>query len=176
MADRLLSESEIVTLVSREMPGEAFTAYVDPTDENKIIVNHLNSKMSESFATQDRILTDADFIKNRVIPFKMQVLRHHMTRMVSEPKLNPPSILLDERGKTHGDYSNLASVIQNIKRAMLKGSRHSDLTDTQKESLDLIATKIGRIVAGDPHHHDHWDDIIGYATLARDRIAHKPKE
>jgi hypothetical protein len=35
----------------------------------------------------------------------------------------------------------------------------------QRESLDMIAHKIARILNGNPNVHDHWHDIAGYATL-----------
>lgn len=40
------------------------------------------------------------------------------------------------------------------------------LTGTQLESLDLILTKIARILSGDPNEPDHWRDIEGYARIA----------
>ncbi|MDY0487330.1 DUF6378 domain-containing protein, partial [Pasteurella multocida] len=35
----------------------------------------------------------------------------------------------------------------------------------QYYALTMIATKIVRIVNGNPHEVDHWRDIVGYATL-----------
>ena len=70
--------------------------------------------------------------------------------------------LLEERGKTHGDFRDHALITQTIK-ALYAGKV---LDSVQRESLDMIAHKIGRIIAGDPDHIDHWDDIAGYATLA----------
>lgn len=82
------------------------------------------------------------------------------------------STLLAERQKTHGDYGRHACVTQAIKRVFqapgLPGALALD--DSQKESLDMIAHKIGRILAGDPNHEDHWRDIAGYATLVADRL------
>jgi hypothetical protein len=46
----------------------------------------------------------------------------------------------------------------------------ANMPDDAKESLDMIATKIGRILYGDPNHHDSWHDIAGYAKLVADRI------
>jgi len=40
------------------------------------------------------------------------------------------------------------------------------LTNQQKESLEMILLKCGRILSGDPSFADHWDDIAGYAKLA----------
>jgi hypothetical protein len=42
----------------------------------------------------------------------------------------------------------------------------SGLSDQQIEALEMIAHKIGRIIAGDPDFDDHWDDIAGYAKIA----------
>jgi|HubBroStandDraft_3_1064219.scaffolds.fasta_scaffold01536_10 hypothetical protein len=77
------------------------------------------------------------------------------------------------RGATHGDYTNMSLRIQTIKSAMHSGPQWDNMSPGQREALELIATKIGRIVCGDPNHHDHWRDIVGYATLALDRIEYK---
>lgn len=77
--------------------------------------------------------------------------------------------LLQERAKTHGDYKAHAYITQELKRVMAEaGSERLDVC--QKESLDMIAHKIGRILAGDPNHADHWDDIAGYAKLGKSHI------
>lgn len=34
-----------------------------------------------------------------------------------------------------------------------------------KEALEMIQTKVGRILTGDPTHRDSWHDIAGYAVL-----------
>lgn len=85
--------------------------------------------------------------------------------------------LITERGKTHGDYSDHAQCSQNLKYAMQEFTRGNGLEPWQhlsicaKESLEMIAHKIGRILAGDPDYRDHWDDIAGYAKLAADRCS-----
>lgn len=81
------------------------------------------------------------------------------------------SDLISERAATHGDYGDNARVAQVIKRILQSEGNWLRLTDVQKESLDLIATKIGRIMSGNPHAQDHWDDIAGYAKLAANEIA-----
>ncbi len=77
------------------------------------------------------------------------------------------------RGATHGDYTLMADRIQRIKSAMHSGPRWDDLNAGQREALELIATKIGRIVCGDPNFRDSWDDIRGYTQLVLDRIGYK---
>jgi hypothetical protein len=80
------------------------------------------------------------------------------------------------RGSVHGKFEEHASCAQKLKqriRACLVefGKPPDHLTDLQQEALDMICHKIGRIVAGDPSHTDHWHDIAGYATLA-ERATH----
>ena len=73
--------------------------------------------------------------------------------------------ILDERQKTHGDYYRVAMMAQELKDVMRRGKNWKTLDDTQREALEMIATKIGRILAGNPHEADHWRDIAGYAAL-----------
>jgi hypothetical protein len=76
-------------------------------------------------------------------------------------------LLLDEREKTHGPYEVKAEIIQRLKGVMRYYEGWDKLSDVQRESLDMIMHKIGRILSGDPNHPDHWDDLEGYAKLVR---------
>lgn len=42
-----------------------------------------------------------------------------------------------------------------------------NLAACHQESIDMILTKISRIVSGNPSEPDHWDDIAGYAFLGK---------
>jgi hypothetical protein len=75
--------------------------------------------------------------------------------------------LITERKTTHGPYGLTATVAQEIKD-IYRTYGYSSLTSCQRESLDLIATKIARILVGDSKTRDHWDDIAGYAKIAND--------
>lgn len=74
--------------------------------------------------------------------------------------------LIDERQSTHGDYTDNAKVSQAIKAILREQPGWSTMTNRQRESLDMIACKIGRIMSGQSHFKDHWADISGYAQLA----------
>ncbi len=80
--------------------------------------------------------------------------------------------ILTERGDRYGKFSGHAKVTQDIKRAMSEHARlhNKTFTDSQWESLEMIAHKIGRIVNGDPDHVDSWVDIAGYAQLVADEL------
>ena len=83
--------------------------------------------------------------------------------------MNVQNILI-ERKSTHGEYRDHAQMAQALKRIMYCGKNWEGLSDIQKESLQMFAHKIGRILVGDPNHRDHWDDISGYAVLVADRL------
>ena len=77
--------------------------------------------------------------------------------------------LLAERGKTHGDFTEHAMITQQLKDCMHNHRDWIKLTPVQREALEMIVHKIGRIIAGRPDFRDHWDDIAGYAKLVADR-------
>ena len=72
---------------------------------------------------------------------------------------------LDERGTRYGDFGEHARITQAIKQAMVDSPNWYVLPSPMKESLDMIAHKIGRILNGDPSYKDSWTDIVGYARL-----------
>lgn len=76
--------------------------------------------------------------------------------------------LLNERGQTHGQFSDNARTGQ-LLRALFRASPgwHA-MPDVHKEALDMIATKLSRILSGQSRHKDHFADIAGYASLAMD--------
>ncbi|MFP5338088.1 MAG: hypothetical protein ACLGIW_06290 [Gammaproteobacteria bacterium] len=77
---------------------------------------------------------------------------------------------LAERGSRYGDFTDHARICQNLKRTMCAEAGWGRLTDVQKQSLEVIADKVGRILSGDPNYADNWHDIQGYAKLAEDRL------
>ena len=78
---------------------------------------------------------------------------------------------LAERGNRYGSFTRHAAVTQRLKTAMLGSDKWHLLAPDQKEALEMIAHKIGRILNGDPDYHDSWHDIVGYAKLVADRLA-----
>lgn len=78
--------------------------------------------------------------------------------------------ILEERKTLHGDFTDDASVSQMLKSVMRDGANWRVLTPVQAEALENIATKIGRVLSGDPNHKDHWSDIQGYARLVEERL------
>jgi hypothetical protein len=79
-------------------------------------------------------------------------------------------LTLTEREKSYGDFRDLARVAVNLKREMHRAPRWDALPSDMQESLDMIASKIARILNGDPEHADSWHDIAGYAVLVERRL------
>lgn len=77
---------------------------------------------------------------------------------------------LEERGTRYGKFTGHARITQSLKETMQGTAKWSLLDDDQKEALEMIAHKIGRILNGDPNYHDSWHDIVGYAKLVADRL------
>ena len=71
---------------------------------------------------------------------------------------------LNERGSRYGVFSEHARITQCLKEAAATGNWNR-LSDSQKEALEMIFHKIGRILNGDPNYADSWHDIAGYASL-----------
>ena len=78
--------------------------------------------------------------------------------------------ILTERGNRYGKFTGHATITQNLKITMHNTDNWDILADDQKEALEMIAHKIGRILNGDPNYDDSWVDIAGYAKLVADRL------
>ncbi len=87
--------------------------------------------------------------------------------------MNQLSNILDERGSRYGKFINHALIAQELKHVMKATGKWANLEDDQKESLEMIVHKIGRILNGDPNYADSWIDIAGYAQLVADRLEGK---
>ena len=79
---------------------------------------------------------------------------------------------LDQRGQRYGSFQSHSEITQSLK-AIFKsrmGQKWDYLADDQKECLEMIAHKLGRIINGDPNYDDSWRDIAGYAMLVANRL------
>lgn len=71
---------------------------------------------------------------------------------------------LKERGKKYGDFKEMTDIQQRLKTVIRSYASFHQMEPYQQEALDMFATKIGRILSGDPNYNDNWIDIAGYAT------------
>ena len=79
--------------------------------------------------------------------------------------------VLKERGSRYGEFKDHAEISQLIKFALFEAhGKELRLSADQRESLEMIAHKLARIVNGDPNYLDSWVDIVGYSQLVIDLI------
>ena len=80
--------------------------------------------------------------------------------------------VLDSRAKDYGKFIDGAEIMQMLKRLVHNyiEARGTQLAFDQREAIDMIIHKLGRIINGNPDKVDSWVDIAGYATLVADRL------
>jgi hypothetical protein len=86
--------------------------------------------------------------------------------------------MLAERGARYGKFQDHAEVTQDLKAIMWNFEKNGkqpfmELAADQREALEMIQHKIGRILNDDPNYADNWADIAGYAKLVADRLEGK---
>lgn len=86
------------------------------------------------------------------------------------PKKQDIDTTLKERGNQYGEFKEHARITQNIKKAMKGSPNWQHLTASMKESLEMVAHKMGRILNGNPEYLDSWHDIIGYIRLVEQEL------
>lgn len=74
------------------------------------------------------------------------------------------------RETRYGSFANHATIAQALKHIMRREEKWHELSNHQKEALEMIAHKIARILNGDPNYIDSWHDIAGYATLVEQEL------
>ena len=73
-----------------------------------------------------------------------------------------------ERGKRYGEFDSHAAITQKLKKVFFENG--NIYTFAQKEAIEMILHKLGRIANGDPSYKDSWVDIAGYAKLIYDQL------
>ena len=81
--------------------------------------------------------------------------------------------VLEDRGGDYGDLGGQWAMAQSLKAIIISGEQWIDLDPIAREALEMICTKISRIVVGGDKKADNWLDIEGYAKLAREHLHDK---
>lgn len=77
--------------------------------------------------------------------------------------------VLAERETTYGAFELNSAVAQDLK-ALIHEAAPEGFPLYMLEALDQIASKISRILVGNPYYKDSWKDIAGYAKLVEDLL------
>lgn len=85
--------------------------------------------------------------------------------IVATLRKNEVEEVLRERGDRYGPFENHAKITQMIKDVMRAEPGWDRLTYPQREALEMVAHKIGRMLNGDPTYEDNVVDILGYTDL-----------
>lgn len=88
----------------------------------------------------------------------------------------------EERGERYGDFGSLCVTSAQLKETLRDGLKDNERFQTMagkakcvvEEYLDMVATKLARIVTGDPTYDDNYIDIEGYSKITRERVC-KPR-
>lgn len=120
-------------------------------------------EQNEPFLTPEFTLNDqyAEIEEVRQSAIKVS---HNPNQKPKEIRKNSIEGTLAERKTQYGCYEDVAQVTQQILSALRIGN-YDKLPAPMKESLHMIASKMARIVNGDPEYFDNWHDIGGYAKL-----------
>jgi transposase len=126
-------------------------------------------------------------IRNRmpVSPSYVSLLKKQMvkkkTKAEPTPEPEPAPVvdkpeqlekILNKRAEQYGTFMRNADIAIKLKQVIHNAMVREDtqLYPDQLQALDMIVTKIGRILTGNPSHLDSWIDIAGYAKLVSDRL------
>jgi hypothetical protein len=116
-----------------------------------------------------------DYVKEGL---KMGALKYDGERPIVNPSITMKSNetdvdqVLDSRAKDYGKFIEGAEIMQMLKRLVHNyiEDRGTPLAFDQREAIDMIIHKLGRIIKGNPDKVDHWVDIAGYAILVSERL------
>jgi hypothetical protein len=114
----------------------------------------------------------AYFVEKQAEQFKELAYQATCGRQAQQEDASDVEAALDARAKQYGAFVRNADIAIKLKQvihnAMVR--ENTQLYPDQLQALDMIATKISRILTGNPSHIDSWIDIAGYAKLVVDRL------
>lgn len=128
-------------------------------------MSDLNTQAGESSETKDQATSEEQSAEKG-----NSTQAEQYPRVAAKPFQSAAGQIVEEtlatRDSTHGDARTQFRVAQRIKEAFRNSPNWDDLPDYAKESLEMKATKISRILCGNPLHMDHWVDDSGYSQCA----------
>jgi hypothetical protein len=73
--------------------------------------------------------------------------------------------VLLERELTHGSFEDVSYMSQHLKEVFVSSRNGASFSPLQREALDMLASKLARILCGNKDEPDHWVDMSGYSLL-----------
>ncbi|MGR3808616.1 hypothetical protein SAMN05660772_01863 [Pasteurella testudinis DSM 23072] len=84
--------------------------------------------------------------------------------------MNDINQTLTDREQTHGAFAANANTSQLFKLVARQNPKWQQLSDTQREAIEMILHKVSRAINGDHKHADNYHDIAGYAALVEKEL------
>lgn len=129
-----------------------------------VVAGKFNMAISNAYRLRTKVRAEGQ----EDVPIVMEFVP--MLKQPTEP--NIVDAILDSRAKDYGKFIEGAEIMQMLKRIVHNyiEVRGTQLAFDQREALDMIIHKIGRIINGNPDKADSWRDVAGYSTLVADRL------
>lgn len=133
---------------------------------------HPDASVSEVAGKYNMALSHAYTLRKRVRDNEPEPWQPPALLPVPEVPVTSVDTVLDSRAKDYGKFIDGAEIMQMLKRLVHNyiEDRGTPLAFDQREAIDMIIHKMGRIINGNPDKVDHWTDIAGYAKLVADRL------
>lgn len=145
----------------------------NPETKVAVIAKKFNAPISMVYRLRKEVLAVLDVNVNvkspEEVPLHIEMLDGPQDAGVTwtAPEQSDGEIeqVLRERGDRYGPFENHAKITQMLKDVMRSEPGWDRLTYPQREALEMVAHKIGRMLNGDPTYEDSVVDIIGYTDL-----------
>ena len=136
-----------------------------PKRSVKDVAEHFNVHTSYIYALRSKQKKEGSGITT------LKEVADYVAAQCHEPSTNVDTVL-DSRAKDYGKFIEGAEIMQMLKRLVHNyiEARGTPLAFDQREAIDMMIHKLGRVINGNPDKVDHWVDIAGYATLVADRL------
>ena len=79
--------------------------------------------------------------------------------------------VIQERGSNYGRFEDGAEIMQQLKLIAHTSQGWERMKPVQREAMDMILHKVGRILNGNPAYIENYTDIAGYAKLVIDILS-----
>ena len=133
---------------------------------------HPNASVSEVAGKHGMAMSHAYKLRKQVRDNEPEPWQPPALLPVPEVPVTSVDTVLSDRAKDYGKFIEGAEIMQMLKRLVHNyiEDRQTPLAFDQREAIDMIIHKLGRIINGNPDKVDHWTDIAGYATLVAERL------
>ena len=133
---------------------------------------HPDASVSEVAGKYNMALSHAYTLRKRVRDNEPEPWQPPALLPVPEVPVTSVDTVLNDRAKDYGKFIEGAEIMQMLKRLVHNyiEARGTQLAFDQREAIDMIIHKLGRIINGNPDKVDSWRDVAGYATLVADRL------